>query len=83
MIDGGDGGFGELEDVRSDEAGWAGGEFPLTVGGHGERVGKEGEEVKEGIRNSKFEIRNSRGEEGPHRNARPLLACKMQALPKR
>jgi len=36
--DGGNGRFGELEDVGSDEAGWAIREFPLTIdGGHGER----------------------------------------------
>ena len=47
--DGGDGGFGELEDVGSDEAGGAGGEFPLTVDDwHGERLGEGGRDVKAG-----------------------------------
>jgi len=42
--DGGDGGFGEFEDVGSDEAGGAIGEDPLTVGGwHGGRVEEEWE----------------------------------------
>ncbi len=37
--DGGEGGFGELQDVGSDEAGGAVDEFPLTIGGwHEERV---------------------------------------------
>jgi hypothetical protein len=42
--DRGDGGFGEFEDVGSDEAGGAIGEEPLTIcGGHGERVEEEWE----------------------------------------
>src|SRR5882762_3719468 len=42
--DGGDGGFGEFEDVGSDEAGGAIGEEPLTIGGgHGGRVEEEWE----------------------------------------
>jgi len=42
--DGGDGGFGEFEDVGSDEAGGAIGEDPLTVcGWHGGRVEEEWE----------------------------------------
>src|SRR6266404_3809725 len=66
--DGGDGGFGEFEDVGSDEAGGAIGEEPLTIGGwHGGRVEEEWEgsqkarEKKTQRRPSHKSLRASRG----------------------
>ena len=46
-----------MEDVGSDQAGGAIGEEPLTIdGGHGERVEKEGNELKGGGRKKEEEI---------------------------